>query len=245
MTQKNVTGIVLSSKVFGEADIRAIILCREEGKKTFIFKGLKKSIKRPQSAAEPGTVTKLIYNENKNKELITAREFSVIKYYHKIRTDLGKITVSAFLLELTEKTTGFDHKENKVFELLVGALSALEETEQPVCLAVFFTIHLMRLHGILPPTIKCNSCGKTDFTQFTLDERELKLLCKNCAHTKDNLLGSDELAFLSTARSTKFSEMALSLNDAGTVKLLASLSNFIEHYFGILLRSKDLITSIL
>lgn len=243
MTLKNSTGIVLSSAIMGEADIRATILCRDEGKKTFVLKGLKKSLKRPQSASEPGTVTKLIYNDNRNKELITAREFSVLKYFHGIRADFNKIAVSALLLELTEKTTGFNHKENKLFELLAAGLTALETTKQPLHLAVFFIIHMIRLHGILPQTQRCSSCGAAEFTHFMLDEHELKLTCSNCVRKKEKLLSQNALDFLSAARAVKFSELELRsiCCDEDMRALLFCLSRFLENYFSIKLHSNNLL----
>lgn len=175
MSLKTFTGIVLSSAAAGEADISAVVFCLGEGKRTFIFPGLKKSKRRALTAGQPGTVVSIISRERGAGEVMTAGEFSLIKYFHETRKDLDKIACAAFLLELTERTTAFAQRDDRIFKLLSSALAALETASGSTALAAFYTVHLMRLHGIL--TASEETCGRfircalnTRFSQFSHED---------------------------------------------------------------------------
>lgn len=127
----------------------AVVLCRGAGKRSFVFPGLKKSKRRTQAAGDPGTAISITCRELGSKDFVTARDFSVIKYFAGIRANFAKIACAAFLLELTESTTAFAQRDDGVFELLAAALATLENTEWVTGLAAFFAVHLIRLQGIL------------------------------------------------------------------------------------------------
>ena len=243
MSLKKTTGIVLSSSIIGEADVKANFLCRDEGKKSFIFKGLKKSSRRPQNAAEPGTVIGIIYNEHSGKEIVTARDFSVIKYFAGIRADFQKIICSSFLLELVERTTGFGSTENSVFNFLANALSSIEKTDRPLDLAVFFVIRLMKIHGIFAPAKRCKICGSENFDEFVFDTLDMGLICRKCSPANPNLLGREALDFVSESLTVKFTELR-SYTPYSRHGLLLQFSLFLEQYFNIKIHSRKLLLDI-
>jgi len=243
MSLKKTTGIVLSSSIIGEADVKANCLCRDEGKKSLIFKGLKKSAKRPQSAAEPGTMIGIMYNERPDRDIVTARDFSVIKYFAGIRTDFFKIVCSSFLLELVERTTRFGSTENSVFDFLANALSSMEKTDRPLDLAVFFMIRLMKIHGIFPPAKHCKICGSEDLGKFVFDTFDLGLICKKCSPSNPNLLDREALDFVLESLSVKFTKLRSCTTDSKH-GLLLHLSLFLEQYFSIKMQSKKLLLDI-
>ena len=244
MSLKKTTGIVLSSSVIGESDVKANFLCRDEGKKSFIFKGLKKSSKRPQSAAEPGTVIGIVYNEHSGKEIVTARDFFVIKYFAGIRVDFPKIICSSFLLELVERSTGFGSAENSVFDFLANALTSMEKTDRPLDLAVFFMIRLMKIHGIFAFGKRCKICASEDFNKFVFDILDLGLICKKCSPNSPNLIGREALDFISESLSVKFTELRNYTPDS-RYGLLLNLSLFLEQYFAIKIQSKKMLLDIM
>ena len=242
MTMKTATGIVLSSRIMGEADVRATVLTREHGKKTFLFKGLKKSTTRPKSASEPGTVISVTYRDRENRDIIVPSEFSIIRYFHSIRSNLEKITATAFMLELAERTTGYENYENSIFELLAGALNMLETTSHASNLSVFFTVHLLRLHGILPPVERCRKCGTRNPSSFSFDVSDLGLLCQNCSGGNRTLIDISARDFIMESLQRKFVNIDNgSYPDDISRQLLFYLSLFIEHYFSIEIRSKTLL----
>ncbi len=169
MTLQSDTGIILSASVTGEADILASVLCRNEGRKTFLFKGLKKSTRRPRTAGDPGSVLNLVFRDRK-EDLIIPSEFSLVRYFSGIRKNFSRISCAAFILELTEKIIPSSRPGEKIFPLLLGALGSLENTEWPEGLAAFYIIHALRTEGILPdPQDLCREAP--DFIRLALNTK--------------------------------------------------------------------------
>jgi len=243
MSLKKTTGILLSSDIMGEADVKANFLCRDEGKKSFIFRGLKKSCRRPQSAAEPGAVVEIVYNEHSGREIVTARDFFVVKYFAGIRADFTKIICSSFLFELVERTTGFGSREHYVFDFLANALSSMEKTNRPLDLAVFFMIRLMKVHGIFAPAKRCKICGSEDFNGFVFDTFDMGVICKKCSPGNPNLLGREALEFVSESLSVKFTELR-GYASGSRHGLLLQFSLFLEQYFSVKIHSRKLLLDI-
>jgi DNA repair protein RecO (recombination protein O) len=242
MSLTSSTGIVLSASVMGEADVRVTVFTRESGKKGFIFKGLKKSSKRPQSASEPGTVINIIYNERENRDLIVAREFSVIRYFHPIRENLDRIMHCSYILELTERTSGFSGDGSQMFDLLAGGLLALSGTSYPVNLSVFFTVHLIRLNGIMPEVTRCSRCGSSVFSRFSFNPADLGIVCENCAGSGRRMLDIRVRDMITEFLNNKFSAIDhAAYPEEISLDLLFHLSMFMEQYFSIEMKSRDFV----
>ena len=245
------TGIVLSSIVYGEGDIIANIFTRDSGKRKFIFKGLKKSKTRSKSATEPGSLTNLVYYYRENREMHIVNEFSIKKYYTSILKNLSRIFHLYFILESVDKTSGYDTKETKVYELLLSAISALSNTENPLSLSSFFILHLLRIHGILPDLTNCKSCGGSSYNTFSLDISDLKPVCGSCQKSRRNSPGGDAFIldidakqFIDNSFKNKFNKINHEEYSEQSIKdLVFNLSLFIENYYHTEIKSKSFILS--
>ncbi|MCP4135946.1 MAG: DNA repair protein RecO [bacterium] len=242
MEIQKATGIVLSSKVYGESDIIADILTREYGKRKFIFKGLKKSKRRSQTGSEPGSVISLVYYYKESKNYFIVNEFEVPKHNFDIRKDLDKIYHLYFLLETVEKTVGYNDSDPFLFDLLTAAVKTLAAAEFLINLSVFFIIHLLRFHGILPEFTSCKVCGSGDFGSFSLDISDLSPTCSGCHRSSNRMLHPHARSFILLSLSQKFPKIDHSFFDEKTnLDLLFHLILFIEHYFSIEIKSKGFI----
>jgi DNA repair protein RecO (recombination protein O) len=245
MEIQKATGIVLYSRRSGEADVTARIFTREYGKRTFIFKGLKKSRTRPLSAAEPGTVLDLVYYFHENRDYQVVNELKVSSRRDHVHDDLARIYHLCYMLELIDRTTGTGDPAVPLFNLLAAALDMLSSSPHTVSLSVFFTLHLMRMHGILPDLAACGACGRRDYEQFAFDFQHFRVVCESCAqqHARGKRLQSALLRdYLMRAPTTRFGEMT---HDAPTedelADLLFFLALFVENYFRIELKSKGML----
>jgi DNA repair protein RecO (recombination protein O) len=245
MEIQKATGIVLYSRRLGEADVTARIFTREFGKRTFIFKGLKKSKTRPLSAAEPGTVLDLVYYFHENREYQVVNELRVSSRREHVHDDLARIYNLCYMLELIDSTTGSADPALPLYNLLAAALDALSSSPHTVSLSVFFTLHLMRMHGILPDLATCAACGRRDYERFALDFRHFHVVCESCApqHTRGRRLLSASLRdYLTRAPSTRFGEMPHdALPEDELIDLLFFLALSVENYFRIELKSKGML----
>ncbi|HON79783.1 MAG TPA: DNA repair protein RecO [Spirochaetota bacterium] len=242
------TGIVLSSFSGGEADRIARIFTREYGKRSFVFKGIRKSRKRSALVSEPGTVVDLVYYYHEDRDYQVAGEFQVRNHFYSIREDLSRIFHLYLMLETVEKTTGFNDPGTKIFDLLNSGIETLASSPFPVNVTLFFLVHLFRLNGILPDFSSCKVCGKRDLSGFTLDFNDCTPVCGACsggsrAHRSSSFsAGTGD--FLQRAVTRKFRDIDHSVFSAEELHhVLFSMCIFVEHYFHIMLKSKELLFS--
>jgi DNA repair protein RecO len=240
------SGIVLGSRPAGEADRTVRVYTREYGKRTFVFKGIRKSRKRSIAATEPGTVLDLVYYFHDGRDSSIVNEFTITRQHRGQGGDLRRILYLFLILEVVDRTTGQNDPNRAVYELLAAALAALDDTPGPGHLAAFFILHLIRIDGILPDFSACRACGRRDFTDFVLDYSDLSPLCGACAGSRGmgRTLPRGAMDFIRASMRTRFPKMELGTFGEGMVlDVLFSLCLFIEGYFHVLIKSKEMVFS--
>ncbi len=239
-------GIVLSSRPTGEADRSIRAFTREHGKKSFIFKGLRKSKKRPMAASEPGTVLELVYYFHEGKDFHIVNECAIKKQYTDLRGSLDKMMFMFFMLELVDKTTAPANPVPRLFDMLAAALEVLRDTDKPAHLAAFFALHVLRTEGVITDVRACKQCGRTDMPKFALDFQDFLPLCETCARRfsmNPSLTGS-VLNFIKYSAVSKFSAMHLdSVSREDMLDMLFSICMFVERYFNVDLKTKSMVLS--
>ena len=245
------TGIALSSKTYGEADILCNYYTKDFGKRKFIIKGLKKSKKRSRAAVEPGAVADLVYYFREGKDTYIVNEFNVLKFYAAITGNLLKILHLYFMLECVDKTCGYNIADRGIYNLLLNGIGALSKTSFPVHLSAFFILHLLKIHGVLPDHQSCKLCGSTGFSQFVLDITDLRPVCDACRQKtpavklpKKMGLGKNAAVFILSCFSQKFISLdSDKYPENELLDLINNISLFVENYFHTELKSKSLILS--
>ncbi len=239
------TGIVLSSNSIGEADYSSRIYLKESGKRNFLFKGLKKSKRRSHLIVEPGTVAELVYYFHEDRSFQIVKEYHIHAHFPEIRNNYQKILLLHFFLETVDKTSGFNDANKMVFDLLVSGIETIINSESLTHLSAFFVIHLLRLHGILSGFKQCKICGKEDFQQFAIDIADFQPICPGCANQYNNTLFDISIRdYLYQTLGTKFTSIDLSkYNENEILKFFFHLCLFLQSYFHIELKSKDMLIS--
>lgn len=245
MKIQKATGLVLYSRHSGEADVHARVFTREFGKRNFVFKGIKKSISRPQSAAEPGTLLELLYYFHDNREYHIVNEFKIVRHCMEIRSNLAKILHLFFICELVDRTTGINDPNAAIYSLAAAALDALQVTKNEAALSSFFALHLLRLLGILPDFSKCTRCGKTAGGSLHINTRDFSAVCSSCAQQGAAgwiIIKETANNFLQISRRRKFSDIDLSqFPESDITGLLFFLALFMENYFHCEIKSKGML----
>jgi len=245
------TGIALSSRVSGEADVVCTIYTRDFGKRKFIFKGLKKSRKRSMAATEPGAVSTLLYYHRDERESFIVNDVTVEKYYASINGDLKKITNLYFILESVDKTCGYDISDSSIFNLLMAGIEVLSRTDYPAHLATFLVLRLLGKHGVLSDAEICKLCGRRQFSNFTMDVADLRPVCGACLGDnpsgpwqKSSLLPGAMREFIQKCMNEKFGNIDCAAYDEKDVlDLLFAISLFMENYYHMELKSKSFVFS--
>jgi DNA repair protein RecO (recombination protein O) len=247
MEIQKASGIVLSSRQFGESDFLCTIYTKEFGKRDFIFKGLQKSKKRPQIVSEPGTVGDIVYYFHDDKTSYIVNEYNIIKHNISIRNDLKKIYLLYFVLALIEKTTGYNDKNKSLFDLITAGIDNIPDAEFHEHFSVFFILHLLRLHGILPDFQRCKICNKSDSSGFYIDTLDFHPVCGNCVSSiKNKILPVNKLTreFIAQSMKNKFSLIDHSgFPSKNILDLLFSITLFIESYYHVEIKPKSLLIS--
>ena len=239
------TGVVLSSRQVGEADFFCTMFTKEFGKRDFVFKGLQKSKKRPQIVSEPGTTANLIYYFHDQKISYIVNEYNIIKHDINIRNNLKTIYLLYYVLSLIEKTTGYNDINKSVFELTAAGIDNIAGTEHPEHFSVFFALHLLRLHGILPDFNACKICGSPDNSAFLVDSFDFHSVCSNCAGTvKSKIFPLKRSAknFINESLCKKFSAIDHSNYPSDCIlDLLFAVTLFIENYYHVEIKPMQLL----
>ena len=244
MEIQKANGIVLGSRSLGEADRMVRVYTKEFGKRSFLFKGIRKSKRRNAAATEAGTDLNLVYYYHDDRDFFIVNEFEVLRRCDEIRDDLGKILYQFLLLDVIDRTTGFNDPNRAVYELLWAALGALTDTDKPRHLAVFFILHLLRIDGILPDFSACKRCGCRDFNRFSLDVSDMAPVCSECSAGYGRQLSMISMEFIRKSLSVKFSAMDLDLYSSDSMlDMLFAECMFLEGYFHTRLKSKEMIFS--
>jgi DNA repair protein RecO len=234
-------GIILKKIPILEADVADIIYTQNHGKRTFIFKGIKKTKRRSQAAIEPGSVVHLVYYYNEQKAMFHVKEFSLLLDTVSIRDNYQAMITLFLLLEVVEKTTGHNDPNITIYKLLKGAIETLPKINAYPLLALSFIIHYLKLSGIMPDYLRCSLCHKEITDDLYLTEYQLTAYCNQCA--PNNAFVFKATAPLVYAILTKkFLNIETEVyNTSDIQKLLFHTLLFIDHYFNIHIKTKELL----
>ena len=240
MAQEKDKGIVLSKKNSGEADHICSIYTKDSGKEKFIFKGLKKSTKRPRTASEPGSMLNMIYYGGREGGINTISEFDILTNHSAIRKNSEKIFSLYFMLELVELTTGLSDPNSKIFNLLSAGIEALYNTQYHKHLIIFFAINYLMLQGIFTDISRCSWCGNDDTKSLVIDNDKLRVSCITCSDLSSALIKSKGIEFMNECVKNKFNKINCAhYSDNDINPILTIIIRYINNYFNITLKTES------
>jgi DNA repair protein RecO (recombination protein O) len=243
MSQEKDTGIVLSKKSSGEADNICTIYTKNSGKDRFIFRGLKKSTRRPRTASEPGSILDLIYYTGKSGGYNTISEFDILITYGQIRKSSDKIFSLYYILELVDLTTGLSDPNIKIFNLLSAGIETLSTTLFPKHFTIFFTIKYLLLQGVFPDTEKCSWCGNADPGKLVIENSGFRTSCINCTDLKSAMIRSRGTEFINQCIKLKLDKIECgNFPEKEILSVLTVLIEYINSYYSIKLKTGSMLT---
>ena len=242
MSQEKDTGIVLSKKSSGEADNICTIYTKSSGKDKFIFRGLKKSTRRPKTASEPGTILDLLYYTGKSGGFNTVSEFNILITYNSIRKSSEKIFSLYFILELVDLTTGFSDPNTGIYTLLSAGIETLSGTMFPKHFTVFFTIKYLLMQGVFPETLQCSWCGNQDTGKLVIENNGFRTSCINCTDFQNAVISNKGTEFVNRCVRQKLDKIECAeYPDKDILSILTALAEYINTYYGIKLKAGSML----
>jgi DNA repair protein RecO (recombination protein O) len=189
------TAIILKSESYRESDRIYTIYTKKYGKMRGVARGARKIKSKLASHLEPFNLANLTIVKGRiTNKIINA---VAIDSFSEIKNDLARIIQGSYILEVIDVLTKEHHQDERIFNLLLGALGSLRKAEDrkdgfsfansrskfiPLENPAFFwggrdeynpnllagfILHLLSLLGYKPELYLCVHCKKRIFSQYS------------------------------------------------------------------------------
>jgi len=152
--------LILKNFKLGESDKIVVFFSRDFGKLRGVARGAR-LLKSPFGGGlEPLTYANLIFFEKRPKELVQIDSCDIIRSYY---TFQGEIVIASLLAYFADLVDGFSQERDpndKILRLLLAGLRGVESQIEPLIIARYFEIWLLKLNGLFPSLRDCSQCGK-------------------------------------------------------------------------------------
>jgi len=248
-TQHRTEAIVLRLLDYGESDRIVTFYTAGFGKLRGIAKGARRSRKRFANALEPFSCSHILFSSQGPDRLALIEGSDVICHFPAIRADLEKTLSASYLIELTDRFTLEDKKNEALFSLLHAFLTMIETGPAAEAICRFFEIRLLMLSGYDPVLDRCLICRTPVHGQaaYRFDAADGGLTCTACRpENPDGLpvsLGTIRSLLLGREMETqRLGRLALSEACADESRRLLAL--FIRHILGRDLKSLHVLNEV-
>jgi DNA repair protein RecO (recombination protein O) len=182
-----VEGIVLSRRDWGEADRLVTLFTPDIGKLRVIAPGARKPLTRKSGHLELFTRGRFVLARGRSLDKITQAETR--DYFPRLRDTLESVSAAYQLVELVDRFLE-EHDENPLlYDLLLQALSWLEQGDNPELALRFFELRMLGYVGYQPQLFRCGICDQTlePVEQF-FSVSEGGVICPACAVGENALI---------------------------------------------------------
>ncbi len=180
--------IVLRKRDFKETSSIVVFYTREFGKINGIVKDTKRHASRDYNGSfETFSYNNIVFYEKRRGNLDIISQGELVDYFDLIRKSLEKTAYASYLIELVDKFTELNDKNEAVFNLLLEslrALSAIGEGDNER-LRLVFDVKLLHLSGFMPRLDTCGSCGKRLNGEGHFNIYHGSLICNRCIKRGD------------------------------------------------------------
>ncbi|MDW7675350.1 MAG: DNA repair protein RecO [Bacillota bacterium] len=187
MRATQVSGLVLRTRKYGEADHLLSILTLELGKVTAIAKGARKTTGSMRGKTQPFVFgTYMLY---KGKNMYTVTQAEIKHSFGKIGEDVAKYAYANYICELMDSLLEEGEPVPGLFKILLSTINSIEKETSPL-IAPWFQLQLLQELGYGPQFQDCVACNKkikAGAVIFALDTGGI--VCEDCTNQKPNLSG--------------------------------------------------------
>jgi DNA repair protein RecO (recombination protein O) len=152
--------IIFKKQERGEADELVFFLARDLGWLRGVAKNARKSRVRFGGHLEQFSLVDLVLRPRRSDDLVWIDESQVIRGFLGIRSQLGKVALAAYFLELASLFQAEAHPDPSLFDFLETCLDNLDRYEINPVLSMLDEIRLLGFLGYSPRFDVCPSCGQ-------------------------------------------------------------------------------------
>ncbi|MGE4215016.1 MAG: DNA repair protein RecO [Anaerotignaceae bacterium] len=179
MSTQKLKGIVLKEYQSGESSKRIVVLTGEKGTISLSVKGGKNTKSKYLAATQMFCYSEFVVYEGRGFYSVTSAE--VIESFYSLRNDISKLSFSAYIMELLEKTVFEGMHSEDVLKLALKTLWVIAKTDIDILLAVsIFEIKYLQMNGFLDEGDQCSSCGNPVGGEPFFSTSDGGIICGNC-----------------------------------------------------------------
>ena len=176
-------GVVLRTLRLGEADRIVTMITKGHGKVRAVAKGVRRTKSKFGARLEPLSHVMLLCWQGRELDIVNQAE--VTDTFRTVRQDLARVAKAYTVLEVTDQLSQERHANPRLFDMVVGALRALEARDAPL-LVPAFCLKVLALEGSAPVLEECVSCGEREGL-VAFDLVEGGVLCRSCRRGRAHL----------------------------------------------------------
>lgn len=235
---EKVEGIILRETNYGDTSKVLEVLTKEHGIIGIMSKGCRtlKSMLRSTSTKLTYGYFYIYYKENK---LSLLKSVDVIDQFKNIKTDIEKISYSAYLLDLASNVYK-ESMEKDIYPLLISSLIKIDNNFDPLVISNILEFKYLEFLGVIPYVDGCVKCqSKSDIV--TISNVHGGYICKNC-YNNEVLVSSKSIKLIRLFQYIdidKIDKLDIDIDTKNEVNKF--LSEYYSTYTGLYIKSKDFI----
>ncbi|MEO6835993.1 MAG: DNA repair protein RecO [Candidatus Tumulicola sp.] len=150
-------GVVLRGRQLGEADRIFTLFTRERGKLDAVAKGVRRAKSHFAGRLEFGNECEFGMHRGRSLDVIVSAEILHAPWSKLVEPE--RYAVASLVAELMDAFCEPDLALPDAYELLTGMIEAVERSAQPRELLPRFSLRLLGVLGLAPPSDTCVRCG--------------------------------------------------------------------------------------
>lgn len=174
---QNVSGMVLRSRDYKEADQLLTVYTKEQGKIMVQAKGVKKTTSKLRGGILLFSQTELVLTHGKGFPLVTGA--ATVSAFATLRSDFTRMTYASFAAELLDQVVADGQPDEQLFLLILQTFQLLEYIDPWLALC-YLQVQLLELQGYGLQLEACLYCG-IPLKGERYRAEQGGLLCRACA----------------------------------------------------------------
>ena len=172
-------GIVLKAKAYGESNKIVTLMTREAGKVACMARGAKKPTSRLAGVTQPFMHGSFLVQRTSGMGTLQQGEhFNSMRTF---QTDIIATAYGSYSVEVVEWLVEEGREGPYAFEVLLQALTAIDEGYDPEAIALFVDWKMLPYTGVQPILNCCAACSAVE-GEFAFSFTQGGFLCHKCYH---------------------------------------------------------------
>lgn len=171
--------IVLKRTKYADKDIILQLFTRKLGK-TSVFVKNGQTLKSPMmSSAQLFSYSNFFLKMGSSMH--RAASAQLYRNFYRITEDLDATYLAYYILETVEQSIGENQSNNRLFDLLLTCLQALNDKDRLEYVFLYFLLKFSSFMGMKPQLRECVLCGKNATDRYLFNNRSGGLICSDCS----------------------------------------------------------------